>query len=119
MKYDYKEAVKRDIRDYIKCNSADPDNLDRDCLYDDMFCDDSVTGNGCGSYTCDTEKARGYVNGNESLVKKAVTEFCCTPETIAEHMFDWEWLDVTVRCHLLGECLDEVLDEIRENGWPD
>lgn len=117
--YDYRESVKEDIRNYIKCNYASIESLDRDIIYDELFVGDSVTGNASGSYTCDTTKARSYIIGNEDLVKEAIEEFCCTPETIVDHLFDYEWMDVTVRCYLLGECLDDVLGKIQEEGWPD
>ena len=110
--YDYREAIKEDIRNYIKCNIASPESLDREILYDDLFIDDSVTGNGSGSYTFDTEKAREYVYGNEHLVKEAVKEFGCTPETLVEHFFDYEWMDVTIRCYLLYECIERVVEEL-------
>lgn len=118
-KYNYKDAIKEDIRDYIKCNYADPGCLDPERMYDDLFCNDSVTGNASGSYTCNPAKARRYVMGNEQLVKDALLEFCTPPEEAAEHIFDYEWMDVNVRCHLLRECIDEVIEEIGENGWPD
>lgn len=117
--YDYRESIKEDIRDYIKCNIASPESLDREILYDDLFINDSVTGNGSGSYTFDTEKAREYIYGNEYLLKEAVKEFDCTPEILAEHFFDYEWMDVTIRCYLLYECIDEVINEIELNGWPE
>ncbi len=36
-------------------------------------------------------------------------EFCCECDAIEKGA---EWADVTIRCYLLGECLDEAMDEI-------
>lgn len=119
MAYDYRESIKADIRNHIKRNYTSIESLDKDAIYDELFVGDSVTGNASGSYTCDASEARGYVIGNEELVKEAINEFGCTPEMVADHLFNYEWMDVTVRCYLLGECLDEVIDEIQKDGWSD
>lgn len=33
-----------------------------------------------------------------------------------EHMYDYEWQDVLIRCYLLGECIGEAVKEIVEDG---
>ena len=52
-RYDYEEAMREDIRQYLKDNWEEGKRIeddDRDKLHDDMWVADSVTGNGSGSY---------------------------------------------------------------------
>lgn len=112
-KYNYREAIKDDIRTYIsehdvKCLTNERDAV-RDTLYDDMFVSDQVTGNASGSYTFSTWQAEEYLCHNMDLLQDACNEFCCEPKLDSA-----EWCDVTIRCYLLSECLEEVLDEIEE-----
>ena len=121
--YDYREAMKEDIKEYLK-NDAELSVNDiiymsddaRDSLYDDLFVNDSVTGNGSGSYTFNSYKAGEYVKDNIDLCREALKEFCVDGETIAEKFLEeeWEYFDVTIRCYLLGECLDAAIEELKE-----
>lgn len=122
--YDYKQTMNDDIRDHIRENYA-PEEIaeklrDRDEweqeLNDDLWIDDSVTGNASGSYTFNRAKAREYVQDNTELLQEALREFCTESETIAEKFLndDWEYFDVTIRCYLLGSVLYEVLDELEK-----
>ena len=114
--YDYRKAVIDDIRDYVRDRYMEYDDIDRDMLYEEMFVSDEVTGNASGSYTFDSKEAQDHVYGNEGLLKEAVREFCCDLETIVEHLADYEWQDVTIRCHLLSSCIDEALDGLIEDS---
>ena len=121
--YDYREAMKEDIKEYLK-NDAELSANDiiymsddtRDSIYDDLWIADSVTGNGSGSYTFDSYKASEYVKDNMDLCREALKEFCIDGETIAEKFLEdeWEYFDVTIRCYLLGECLDSAIDELKD-----
>lgn len=121
--YDYKEAMKEDIKEYLK-NDAELSNNDiiymddntRDSLYDDLFAEDSVTGNGSGSYTFNSFKAGEYVKDNIDLCREALQEFCVDANTIAEKFLEeeWEYFDVTIRCYLLGECLNAAIEELKD-----
>lgn len=116
-RYDYREAIKKDIRKFIKVNmwytlipSKDKDELYM-YLFDAMWAEDSVTGNRSGSYYCNAWKAEEAICHNVDLYQEACEEFGIsrTPFKGAEAA------DVTIRCYLLGECLAEVLDEIYES----
>jgi hypothetical protein len=121
--YDYREAMKEDIKEYLK-NDAELSTEDiiymsdntRDSLYDDLFVNDSVTGNASGSYTFNSYKAGEYVKDNIDLCREALQEFCVDADTIAEKFLEeeWEYFDVTIRCYLLGECLDAAIDELKD-----
>lgn len=119
--YNYEEAMAEDIREYIKENIEEDDErwedrekLEQD-LYDDLWMADSVTGNASGSYTFNSAQALEYLHedGFERFdeVKK---EFGLSADSITEHICnqDWEWFDVTIRCYLVSQVLNEVLDEI-------
>jgi hypothetical protein len=114
-KYNYFEAVKDDVKQYIedhdvKVTSSNREDLEQS-LYDDMFISDSVTGNASGSYTCNTWKAEEYLCHNLDLLKEACEEFGSDCNILESA----EGCDVTIRCYLLSQCLHEVLDELEED----
>ena len=116
-KYDYKENIKNDIKSYIVDNNIDvnSDDFDQNELYDDLFCEDSVTGNASGSYTFSTWKSEEYICHNLDLLKDAFDEFGCD----MDRMFDAEYCDVSIRCYLLDSCLLEVIEELKEENNED
>ena len=124
-RYDYRAAVRSDVLDYIR-NNYTPEEIrealtDRDDftekLNDELWIDDSVTGNGSGSYYCNTWRAEEAVCHNLDLLGEALQEFGCGPEYLIER--GTEAADVTIRCYLLGECISEALDELEEEAEED
>ena len=120
MKYDYLEAMKSDVLDYIReeVNAgefADREDLENK-LNDDLFINDSITGNASGSYTFNSYTAKEYVFDNIDLLNEAITEFC-EDDVIGEKFLneEWEWMDVTIRCYLLGQAIAEALDDMEED----
>ena len=115
-KYNYFEAVKDDVKQYIEDNDIiiNAENRDEieDQLNDDLFTCDSVTGNGSGSYTFSTCQAEENLCHNLDLLGEALQEFGCGPEYMMEK--GAEACDVTIRCYLLGQAISEVLDELEE-----
>lgn len=121
MAYNYLDAVKDDVRQAIEDNYDIADYSDRDefesTLNDDLWVDDSVTGNGSGSYTFDREQAKEYLfdstDGEDWLVE-ALEEYGTPAEEVGKHFMsqDYEWFDVTIRCYVLGIAISEVLDEL-------
>ena len=117
LQYNYYQAVREDVKQYInehdvKVTTSNRDEV-YDKLYEEMFCDDSVTGNASGSYTFSTWKAEENLCHNLDLLGEALTEFGCDPTYITEK--GAEACDVTIRCYLLGQVLGEVLDELEED----
>ena len=112
-KYNYRESICEDIREYIRENDIVVTTENKDELYeelsDKLWVEDSVTGNASGSYTFNTWRAEEYLCHNMDLLQDACEEFCCEPKLDSA-----EWCDVTIRCYLSGECLSEVLDELEE-----
>lgn len=120
--YNYLESMKADIKDYIENEVSISEYSDREeleqSLNDDLWTEDSVTGNASGSYTFNSYKAKEYLEGNEDLVREMCREFCIDSDTIADKFLneDYEYFDVSVRCYLLGQALAEVLDEMESDG---
>jgi hypothetical protein len=115
-RYDYQQAVKDDIKQYIEDHDVKVTTSNRDelesSLYDDMFISDSVTGNASGSYTFNTWQAEENLCHNLDLLREACEAFGDDGTNILESA---ESCDVTIRCYLLSQCLGEVLDELEED----
>lgn len=117
--YNYMEEMKQDIKAYLedefeyRYSEMDHDELEQE-LYDDLWINDSVTGNASGSYTFCRATAKEYVIDNMEICKEAIDEFCVDANTVADKFLseDWEYFDVTIRCYLLGSAIAEVLDEM-------
>lgn len=113
------EAMKEDIKTYLenefeyRYSEMDHDELEQE-LYDDLWINDSVTGNASGSYTFCRATAKEYVIDNMEICKEAIYEFCVDANKVADKFLseDWEYFDVTIRCYLLGSAIAEVLDEM-------
>ena len=118
--YNYLEAMKSDIMDYIHNEVNTNEYADRDeleeSLNNDLWTVDSVTGNGSGSYYCNSYKSMKCVIDNIDLLNEMCTEFCIDSATIGEKFIneEWEWMDVSIRCYLLGQAISEALDEMED-----
>lgn len=115
--YNYFEAVKEDVKSYIEneidiekelSEAGDVDNL-KDNLCDDLFCNDSVTGNASGSYTFNTWQAEENLCHNMDLLQEALKAFGCGVDYLEKGA---EACDVTIRCYLLSSAISEVIDEL-------
>lgn len=114
--YDYKEAVKNDVMEYIK-NEIDFSEFDtleelEEKLNDELWTVDSVTGNGSGSYTFSTYEAEENICHNLDLLGEALEEFGGGCDILKDGA---EAADVTIRCYLLGECIAAALEEIEDD----
>ena len=78
-------------------------------LNDDLFIEDSVTGNGSGSYYCNTWKAEEALSHNWDLLVEALEAFGQDGTDVLKQ--GAEWCDVTIRCYLLGQAIAAVLDD--------
>ena len=114
-RYDYLEAVKEDVKNYIEENDIKVTSENRneleEQLNDDLFCNDSVTGNASGSYTFNTWKAEENLCHNLDLLAEACEEFGSSMDILKDGA---EACDVTIRCYLLNQAISEVLDELEE-----
>lgn len=122
--YNYLENVTNDVKQAILENIDNWEFANREELEeianDILWIDDSVTGNGSGSYTFNREAAKEYVTGSDDgldTLRDAVHEFNCEHEASTSFLEgDWEYLDVTIRCYLLGQAISAALDELEEEG---
>lgn len=116
MAYDYREAVKDDVLEYInnEINFEDFDTLEEleEHLNEVLFTEDSVTGNASGSYTFNTYEAEENICHNLDLLGEALEEFGGDYGILKEGA---EAADVTIRCYLLGECIAAALEEIEDD----
>lgn len=116
MGYNYREEMAQDIKEYIRENESEFEGLDidelRDKLYDDLWTVDSVTGNASGSYTFNSFRAKEYIKDNLDLLGEAYEELS-TLEDLGRELIDqnYESMDVTIRCYLLYQVIDEVLED--------
>ena len=112
-RYDYIEAVKEDVKEYInnESNFSDFDSVEEleEKLNDDLWTCDSVTGNASGSYYCNSWKAEEALSHNWDLLAEALMEFGENGTDILGK--GAEAMDVTIRCYLLGQAIGEVIEE--------
>ena len=109
--YNYHDAICKDIKDVL--SFWDPE-LDPEDLWDD----DSVTGNG-GMYYDTEEACSAYLNGNWELLLEALYEFELTVADAIKHIASKDiarWCDCIIRCYLFHSCLDEVLHDNDEES---
>ena len=111
MDYNYKtemyDAVLESVTEWLDVNPEALEGVNGDYLelyeglYDFLWFDDSVTGNGSGSYTFDEHFASECLVGNYSLLQEALDDYGQFPLIeVSAQVFD-----VTIRCYLLSEVL--------------
>lgn len=122
--YNYHDAIKSDILDYIRDNFTadeiaekltDRDEWEQE-LNDDLWTADSVTGNASGSYYCNAYAAEEAICHNWDILADAIAEFGGDTDILRQGA---EACDVAIRCFLLGECLAAALDELEEEADDD
>ena len=118
--YDYLEAMKQDIMDYIR-NEVNTNEFSsreglEESLYDDLWTVDSVTGNASGSYTFNRWTAMDYVTDNMDLLEDAISEYGISAETVGEKFLEanFEYFDVTIRCYMLSQAISAALDDMED-----
>lgn len=79
-------------------------------LNDALWIDDAVTGNASGSYFCNAYKAEEALAGNWDLAAEALSEFCYD-DGFNAFAKGAEWVDVTIRCYLLGQCIADYIEQ--------
>lgn len=121
-KYDYYKNVREDIKqrlnewlDFNKINDYSDIDEVISAVYDDFFNSDSVTGNGSGSYTFNSWAAEENLCHNMDLLKEALNEF---GGDLNEYIDSAEACDVTIRCYVLGQVIDEVVEDFVTEHFP-
>ena len=116
--YNYLENVTADAKQAILENLNYWDFADREELEeranDELWVDDSVTGNASGSYTFSAWEAEENLCHNMDELENACDEF---GQDIGEAVKQGaEYCDVTIRCYLLSQAISAALDELEEEG---
>ncbi len=113
-KYNYEEAVKNDVIEYIKTETNIQDYASENQLVnylnDALWIEDSVTGNASGSYTFNTYEAEENLSHNLDLLHEALREYGVDFEKALES--GPEYCDVVIRCYLLPKAIQEAVDEL-------
>jgi hypothetical protein len=127
-KYDYKRAIIDDIKDWI-VNETDiieegiKEDRDEDLynwIYEEVFDEDSVTGN--GPYYYGTEDfCSECLSGNFDILYEASREFAIDDEIniLIKHYENRDlarYFDCTIRCYLLMECVYATVEELIQEG---
>lgn len=112
-KYNYLAVVKEDVKNYIidkniTINEDNREEVEQE-LNDELFCEDSVTGNASGSCTFNSWEAEEYLCHNMDLLNEALCEFGCDITYLKKGA---EACDVAIRCYLLPQAIAEVIDEM-------
>lgn len=131
--YDYRKEVKEDIVQYLRDNWTlidegdgilvadrdgdsyaleEDDYLSKqrfcDCLEEELWTDDGVTGNGSGSYWFNSLRAEECLVGNLDLLAEACEIFDSDLDVLKNGA---ESCDVVIRCYLLTQALYDAVDE--------
>ena len=118
--YNYLEEMTGDVMEYITDNyfpeSYMPEDSDiEDVLNDELWAEDSITGNGVnGHYFDNTVEAQEAAFQNVDLLIEAIEEFGNEPEQYKRAMKDPHFADSTIRCYLLETAISQALKELRE-----
>lgn len=110
MWYDYKHNIKEDIKEWLNDTTImhDKELLTEDDLYNMLIDNDHITGGGSGNYCYQSnEEATACVIENFDLLHK------CIEENGLYNKKDVSGVDVFIRCCLLRECIQEVLNELK------
>lgn len=123
-KYDYYIEVQNDVENWIESNNdlfniSNFDSKDdaAEYLYDKMWDDDSITGNGPGGYA-DEYLCEEFLCHNLDLLIEAMREFDVMhdPFSIRSYIDNHRvarYLDCTIRCYVLGQVIDRVLEKYK------
>ena len=115
MAYNYYEAVKADVLEYIRdeVDFKEWDSLEEleEHLNDTLWTVDRVTGNASGSYTFNTWQAEENICHNLDLLGEALEEFGDSFDILKDGA---EAADVTIRCYLLRQSIAEALEELED-----
>lgn len=114
--YNYEEAMRHDILSYIGENdvdlSADTEELCEQ-LYDELWAEDSITGNGSENGYADANVLWEYLKDNRELFVEAATEFDSSLDVFATNPVA---ADATIRCYLLSQVICEIVEDLKKWG---
>ena len=119
MNYDYRKEMYDDVLAAIKEHDLSQfEDIEEyeEKLNEDLYIQDTVTGNTSGSYFCNAYAAEEAICHNLDILEEAIEEF----EYNWNDTFKYgaESADVVIRCYLLGEIIAAVLEDSEFlNAW--
>ncbi len=118
--YNYRDEVYNDVLRWMEEENERlfPQNYDSaadlvDAIHEELWTSDSVTGNGSGSYWFNSYKAASALAHNYDLLKEAMDEF--GNELTTDKLEDYEANDITIRCYLLRDAIDKVVEDLYDD----
>ncbi len=126
-KYDYEHAVTQELKYWITHETDILINRDAygsdeelaEWIEDEVWAEDSVTGNGDFGYA-EEDECLVYLGGNADLLYEAANAFDLDNGdlTIVERFNNRslaQYFDTCIRCYLLQDCIDLVIKELKLN----
>ena len=123
--YDYREAVKDAVIEYLNENIKVNPLLANDTkisvkeyvnvyyneILEDMELSDGVTGKGSGSFTFDRRTAKEYVLDNLDIVAEMYENGYISNSHVVNMILygQWETMDVIIRCYLLPQIFGDIV----------
>lgn len=110
--HEYREEIESNIDDWFRYNEVEfekPEDLEK--YYDTLWVADDITGNASGSFYCNAAKAEVKVQSvifSEELLDM-FKEFGYDRVPLEKGA---EFIDVSIRCFLLSECLQSVIEAV-------
>ncbi len=115
--YNYREEVYDDVLKWMKNENMSlfPQDYENaadlaDAIDEELWVNDSVTGNGSGSYWFNAWKAAAALAHNYDLLDECMEEY--GPANDKDYFDAYEAHDVAIRCYLLHGAIDDVLDSM-------
>lgn len=112
--YNYKEAVKDDVKQYIEeeINYQDYESVEelKEHLNNTLWAEDNVTGNGSGTYTFNSWEAEEYLAHNLYLLSQAMSHYGINANEALEK--GAEHCDVIIRCYVLSDAIEDAINEL-------
>lgn len=114
---DYIEETKDNAKEYIEENFDYLKDKESEEIFDVLFLEDSVTGNGSGSFTFSTYEAQQNISElifDEDFIDELEHNFGGNLSELIKR--GAECVDVTARCLALYYVdIDEILEELKED----
>ena len=91
MDYNYYNEMYNDIKDYITLNNINLSKYEdiekaNEELYDILFKESSITGNGSNDYYASQYACESYLCHNFDLAREACINFCVDAQTLLDHL---------------------------------
>lgn len=116
--YDYREAIRHDIKEWVKENYSLDSLRPQLSFYWDETLDklesqmrSAITGNDCGSYTCNAWQAEEFLSHNLGLLEEASRDYGIQPD-----LSNPELCDVLIREHVFNFVFASVMNDIKIRG---